>query len=253
MLPAVLIFDVDGTLADTERDGHRPAFNAAFAQAGLDWEWSEDLYGELLAVTGGKERMQFYLDKYRPDFVQPPDIQAIIAKLHVAKTDYFTRILAAGKIPLRPGVKRLIDEARAAGVRLAISTTTTPVNVEALLLHSMGAQAAGWFEVIAAGDDAKAKKPDPEIYRVVLERLGVSPAECLAIEDSANGVKSALGAGIKTLVTINGYTRDDDLRGAVLVVDGLGEPSAPFTRIAGANIGNASYVDLRLLTNLMAM
>ncbi len=252
MLPAVLIFDVDGTLADTERDGHRPAFNAAFDEAGLDWSWSEDLYGELLAITGGKERMHFYLDKYRPDFVQPPDIKTVIAKLHAAKTRYFTEILAQGEIPLRPGVRRLIDEAKAAGVRLAIATTTTPVNVDALLLHSVGPQAAAWFEVIAAGDDAQAKKPDPEIYRVVLERLGVSPNECLAIEDSANGVKSARGAGIRTLVTINDYTRNDDLSGAALVVSGLGEPGEPFTWIAGANVGDATHVDLALLRRLMA-
>lgn len=252
MLPSVLIFDVDGTLADTERHGHRPAFNAAFREAKLDWEWSEDLYGELLAITGGKERMQFYLDQYRADFVQPPDIKSIIANLHVAKTRHFTQMLAQGTIPLRVGVRRLLDEARIAGIRLAIATTTTPANVDALLMNAFGSHAAAWFEIIAAGNDAKAKKPDPEIYRVVLDRLRVPASECIAIEDSANGVRSACGAGIKTLVTINDYTRNDDLTGAAVVVDSLGEPSNPFNWIAGADVGNAKQVDLALLQRLMA-
>ena len=141
MTPEALIFDVDGTLADTERDGHRVAFNTAFIEAGLDWHWDVDLYGELLAVTGGKERMRHYVERYRPDYRKPADFDALIARLHAAKTRHYTALLGRGGIPLRPGVRRLIEEARARGVRLAIATTTTPDNVSALLRHAVAPDA----------------------------------------------------------------------------------------------------------------
>lgn len=127
-----LLFDVDGTLADTERDGHRPAFNAAFREFGLDWEWDVSLYGELLSVTGGKERMKHYVDTYRPDYEKPADFDDLVAELHKAKTRHYTAMLAEGKVPMRPGVERLLREAMDAGLRLAIATTTTPENVTAL-------------------------------------------------------------------------------------------------------------------------
>ena len=147
---AALIFDVDGTLADTERDGHRVAFNRAFADAGLDWEWSVELYGKLLAVTGGKERIRHYLDHFNTAFERPDGLDEFIAGLHAAKTEHYTRMLSEGLIPLRSGVKRLLQEARDAGMRLAIATTTTPANVSALLNYSLAPDAADWFEVIAA-------------------------------------------------------------------------------------------------------
>jgi len=159
-----LIFDVDGTLADTERDGHRVAFNRAFSEAGLDWDWSIELYGKLLEVTGGKERMQFYLDRFRPDFNRPVNVKQLIADLHAAKTRNYTKLLAEGAIPLRPGVRRLLENAREQGMRLAIATTTTPANVTALLEHALAPGSLSWFEVIAAGDIVPAKKPAPDIY-----------------------------------------------------------------------------------------
>ena len=186
-----LIFDVDGTLADTERDGHRIAFNRAFAEAGLDWDWSVELYGKLLSVTGGKERILHYLDRYRPGFPRPSNLPAFVADLHAAKTKHYVRLLEEGGIPLRPGVKRLLGEAKDAGLRLAIATTTTPANVTALLETALPG-GASWFDVIGAGDIVPAKKPAPDIYRYVLQELRLGPDRCLAFEDSAHGLHSAL-------------------------------------------------------------
>jgi beta-phosphoglucomutase-like phosphatase (HAD superfamily) len=159
-----LIFDVDGTLADTERDGHRPAFNRAFREAGLDWDWTVPLYGELLAVTGGKERILHYLRHWQPDFLERPDLADFIAGLHQRKTAHYLDLLRSGAIPLRPGVLRLLGEARDAGIRLAVATTTTPENVTTLLECAGHADLPGWFEVIAAGDIVPAKKPAPDIF-----------------------------------------------------------------------------------------
>lgn len=242
-----LLFDVDGTLADTERDGHRPAFNAAFREFGLDWEWDVSLYGELLAVTGGKERMRYYLERYRPDWPRPKDLDGLVAELHRAKTRHYTRMLAEGGIPLRPGVRRLLEQARAAGLTLGIATTTTPDNVTALLRHSLAEDGEKWFAVIAAGDVVPAKKPAPDIYHLALERLGLAPDECLAFEDSGNGLRAALAAGLKTIVTVNDYTRTHDFTGALAVLTNLGEPDAPYTRLDAGGTGEAGWVDVERL------
>ena len=228
-----LIFDVDGTLADTERDGHRIAFNLAFADAGLNWNWTVDIYEDLLTVTGGKERMQYFLDNYKPEFDEPEDLTAYIADMHKAKTAHYTNLLSKGAIPLRPGVERLLNEAREKGFRLAISTTTTPANVEALLIHTLGEDSMGWFEVIAAGDIVPAKKPAPDIYDFALAEMGLTADECIAFEDSRNGILSSLGANLKTIITINDYTKDHDFTGAAIVLDQYGEPGSPFTVIEG--------------------
>lgn len=246
-----LLFDVDGTLADTERDGHRVAFNHAFGEAGLDWEWSVALYGQLLAVTGGKERVRYYLYSFNPQFERPADLDRFIAGLHKAKTRIYTDMLARGLIPLRPGVKRLVQEARAAGLRLAVATTTTPENVTALLKHALDPDAASWFEVIAAGDIVPAKKPAPDIYRWAMDRMGLVPTQCIAFEDSQNGIRSSVGAGLKTIVSVSSYTRDEDFTGASLVVDHWGEPDQPFQVLAGQP-GESRWLDLDLVRRLHA-
>jgi HAD superfamily hydrolase (TIGR01509 family) len=244
-----LLFDVDGTLADTERDGHRVAFNLAFDEAGLDWHWDEELYGKLLAVTGGKERIRHYLDVYNQLFQRPDNEAEFIAGLHAAKTRFYTELLAEGKIPLRPGVKRLLSEARDKGLRLAIATTTTPANVTALLENTLGPDAESWFEVIAAGDIVPAKKPAPDIYTWAMEKMQLTAEECIAFEDSRNGILASHGAGLKTIITTNGYTAGDDFNGACIVLDQMGEPDAPFTVLAG-NAHGASYLDLALVETL---
>lgn len=240
-----LIFDVDGTIAETERDGHRVAFNRAFALAELDWNWSVELYGELLEVAGGKERIRFYIEKYKPDFRSPDDLDGWIASLHRAKTKHYRHLLLEGHLQLRPGIRRLLAEALREGIRLAIATTSAANNANTLLIKTLAPDSLSWFEVIAAGDIVPAKKPAPDIYRYVLEQMNLQPQDCLAIEDSQQGLASARAAELTTVVTVNNYTCDRDFAGAALVVSDLGEPEQPFAVLAG-DAGNATYFDLAL-------
>ncbi len=219
-----LIFDVDGTLAETERDGHRVAFNQAFAEAGLQWHWDVATYGRLLAITGGKERMLHYWQSIDPQGARDPQAITTVAELHRRKTAHYVRLVGEGAIRLRPGVRRLLNEARGAGLRLAIATTTTPENVVALLGATLGRDVPSLFEVIGAGDIVPRKKPDPAIYNWVLEQMRLEPGQCLAFEDSRNGWLAARGAGLDTIVTTGAYTAEESFEGALAHLDGLGEP-----------------------------
>ena len=222
-----LIFDVDGTLAETERDGHRIAFNRAFADAGMDWHWDAAYYGRLLAVTGGKERMLHHWSRLDARAAATPEAAARVAELHRRKTAHYVDLVAQGGITLRAGVVRLLREARAAGLRLAIATTTTADNVDALLRATLGEEGAALFDCIGAGDVVPRKKPDPGIYLWVLARMGLRPEQCLALEDSNNGSQAAQAAGVRTIVTTGAYTHHETFPGALAVLDGLGEPGQP--------------------------
>ncbi len=227
-----LIFDVDGTLAETE-EIHRKAFNRAFADAGLGWQWSRERYRELLAVSGGKERIRHYIGDTDPALLDRDDLDEWIADLHRAKTRHYADMMAAGEAALRPGVERLIREAHAAGMRLAIATTTTRANITALFDATLGREALDWFEVIGSATEAPVKKPDPSVYLWVLGQLGLAGDACLALEDTRNGVLAATAAGIPVLVTQSFYSEGEDFSGAVAVLSDLGEPDQPHRLLAG--------------------
>jgi HAD superfamily hydrolase (TIGR01509 family) len=247
-LPATILFDFDGTIAETERLGHRVAYNAAFADSGLDWVWDDALYGELLAVGGGKERIAFYLDRYRTDgdAYGDGDRAAFIAALHARKGRIFDTLV--DRIAFRPGVQRLVREAHAAGTRLGIATTAAAAGVDALLARDPALRDA--FDIIAAGDVVPRKKPAPDIYVYALERLGVSVGQCIAIEDAEIGLRAARAAGITTLVTVSEYTRGQDFTGAAAVLRDLGEPGQPASTLAGPAPAHG-VVDLAYLRTLL--
>ena len=214
-----LIFDVDGTLAETE-EVHREAFNAAFAKAGLDWCWSRAAYKELLQIAGGKERIRAFEGQRG---VNPPLSDAEIAQLHGTKTAVYAELIANGGCPLRPGVEDLLAAARRRGQRLAIATTTSRGNIDALLAAVLGKDWADLFAAIVAGDEVPRKKPAPDVYLEVLSRLGLPAAQCVAIEDSRNGLVAASLAGIPVLISRSAYFRDDDFSGALHALDDLTE------------------------------
>ncbi len=227
-MPA-LIFDCDGVLADTERDGHRPAFNQAFAEAGLDVVWDEAEYARRLQIGGGKERIASL-------FADADDRADEILALHKRKTALYKEMVRAGKLPARPGIARIVDEALAAGWTLAVASTSAEESVRAVLEHAVGEANAAHFAVFA-GDIVPAKKPDPAIYLLACRELGLEPGDAIVIEDSRNGLLAAVGAGLRCVVTVSGYTANEDMSEAVLVVTSLGDPGEP-SRVL-ANRGGA--------------
>jgi HAD superfamily hydrolase (TIGR01509 family) len=238
-----LIFDVDGTLAETE-ELHRQAFNDTFAAHGLDWVWDRPLYAELLAVTGGKERMLHYLSRHRPD--QLAELRAEIPALHARKTQVYGALVESGGLDLRPGVARLITEAKQDGLRLAIATTTSRPNVMTLLRSLFPLSGEHLFDIVVAGDEVPRKKPAPDVYDAALAALCLLPEDCIAFEDSANGVIAACGAGLSTIATPSLYTDRASFKGALAVLSDLGEPTRPYEHCSGAGREDAC-VDLDAL------
>jgi len=255
---SALVFDCDGVLADTERHGHLPAFNQVFREFGLPVQWSEEEYGRRLAIGGGKERMASLLT---PEFVAAaglptdPDEQAAeIAKWHKRKTAIYTEMVAEGKLPPRPGIRRVISAAQDAGWKLGVASTSAEAAVHAILEYAVGAERASRFALVLAGDVVEHKKPAPDIYLLALERLAVPPAEVLVVEDSRNGLLAATAAGLRCLMTVNGYTEDEDSSEAILVVSSLGDPDGEkATVIANRSAaGPGAYVTLADLEACLA-
>lgn len=221
-----LIFDVDGTLADTE-EAHRQAFNAAFIELDLGWNWDPELYARLLKVSGGQERIASYVETLRLAEAEKRRLRQLVPIIHRTKTRIYKELVENFRLPLRTGVARLIREAREAGLQLAIASTTTPANVHALLSAALAPESTRWFSVIASGDVVPRKKPEPDIYVNVLQRMRLPAECCMAFEDSENGVRAARGARLFTVVTPTRWTAEHDFSGAQLVLESFGDPDRP--------------------------
>lgn len=247
-----VIFDVDGTLAETERHRHRVAFNRAFEKAGLEDRWDESLYGELLDVSGGRERiMRYFRDRRLP---LPEDPERMATEIHRSKVKEFRELIRGGELEARPGILGLIEELSDAGVALAIATTGTRSAVLDLL-ECLKPGLTVRFDGIFTADEAPLKKPDPQVYEIVLSELGVSANEALAVEDSRNGLIAAVGAGIPCLVAVSEYNVGDLFEEAVLLTDGIGEPGAPVNVLMdphGVAPTKQSVVDARLMRELVS-
>lgn len=234
-----VIFDVDGTLAETE-ELHRAAFNQAFAEAGEDWVWDRELYAQLLEVEGGAARLRAYVEQARPRELARLENDGAFEAIHARKTEAFQALVEEGA-RLRPGVARLLSDIRSSGMKLAVCTTSGRETFEGLILNAFGFEALDWFAAVVTREDVAAVKPDPAPYRAALERLGVPAQAAMVVEDSGRGVASARAAGIETVAAPGLYTRGDDFTGALLTLSDLGEPSEPFEVLAG-DPGPFSYV-----------
>lgn len=219
---SALIFDVDGTLADTE-SAHRAAFNHAFSEVGRDWVWDEATYKKLLEISGGKERILHYWKQVQPDITQinSSGVQDTVERMHALKTAAYEHAVQDGSVQLRPGVLRLIESASQEGLRLAIATTTSPVNIAALLRGAIGTDWSYYFMVIEDASTAPIKKPRPQVYLQTIKRLQLTASDCLAFEDSSNGLRAARKAGLPTIITPNGFTADHDFNGALRILPDL--------------------------------
>ncbi|HVO00247.1 MAG TPA: HAD-IA family hydrolase [Steroidobacteraceae bacterium] len=217
-----LLWDVDGTLAETERDGHLAAFNLAFEALGVPWRWSAARYGELLQVAGGRERLLHDMQQQPLAPAAGAERAALAARIHGAKNEFYAQLVGAARLPLREGVPELLEDCRRAGLRCAIATTTSTANVEALLGGQLGAGWRAQFDACVCAEDAPRKKPDPQVYALALERLRLPAAAALAIEDSPAGVAAARAAGVGVIVTRSAFFADAEVGGALAVGPSLG-------------------------------
>ena len=236
-----LIFDVDGTLADTE-ESHRVAFNLAFERFRLGWVWQTAEYRELLKITGGKERMNHYIETLPVAPAERRRLSSMVPDLHAEKTRFYSSFVADGAVPLRPGVARLLDEAQANGCKLAIASTTTAVNIDALLHSTLGPRSLDMFDAIACGDLVRAKKPAPDIYQLALRGLALLPEHAIAFEDSPNGLRAARAAGLRTVVTPTYWTEDGDFSSADLLLPALGDAAHPLPGEPGQQLESAAWL-----------
>lgn len=240
-----VLFDLDGTLADTEVLGHRPAYNRAFRKLGLGFRWGPKLYRKLLKQPGGKERLLHYLHRYRPELGEhaaaaQADPGLWTRTVHELKSRYFRRLVRRGRVPLRAGVARLMQEARDHGLRVGIVTSASRATVKPMLRHGLGPQLCACVDVLVCGDDVRRKKPYPDLYRLALERLNLPAGDCIAVEDSAAGLAASGAAGIPTLITTNINTAHENFAGAVLVLESLGEPDSPLPALPEGCVGVAA-------------
>jgi HAD superfamily hydrolase (TIGR01509 family) len=249
-----LLFDVDGTLADTESLGHRPAYNRAFRELKLPFRWGPKLYRKLLQQPGGRERIRHFLTRYssklgaeKADIVA--DLDGFVARIHDLKSHYFRRYMSHGRVPLRAGIARLMREAHDAGVLIAIVTNASRKTLLPVLRYSMGPELAAEVAVIASGEEVANKKPAPDLYRLAMQRLGVTPRDCVALEDSEMGLQAATAAGVCAVVTVNSDTEAQDFRRAALVVSSLGEPGAP-GRVIRGQLDGERWVTIQTLQRL---
>jgi HAD superfamily hydrolase (TIGR01509 family) len=250
-----LIFDCDGVLADTERFGHLPAFNQTFQEFGLPVCWSEEEYGIKLKIAGGKERMASFLT---PEFVakvglatDPVSQKEMVADWHKFKTQTYKQMIREGRLPGRPGIRRLVQEAKDAGWALAVASTSAEESVRGVLEYVVGKDLASGFLVLA-GDIVPKKKPAPDIYLLALEKLGISPDDSLVVEDSRNGLLAAIRAGVRCVVTLSSYTWEEDMSEALLVVSDLGEPGSPMQIVANRSKARpGEYITLRDLEDCL--
>ena len=240
--PKALLWDVDGTMAETERDGHRVAFNLAFEACGSPWRWDEARYGELLQVSGGRERLMHDMNTRSDAPVLAGEREALAKAVHARKNAFYADIVRSGAIALRPGVRALMEQCRTRGVRMAVATTTSRSNLDALLGVHLGRDWNTWFSAVVCGEDVRRKKPDPEVYLQTLEALGIGPLEAVAIEDSPGGVAAARAADVPVMVTLSAYFGQSTIEGAIAIGPGLHQragwrPALPAGPGADAAVG----------------
>ncbi len=253
-MPA-LIFDCDGVLADTEQYGHLPAFNQTFTDFGVPVQWTVADYAEKVKIGGGKERMRSILTPELAASLGLADDDAVDAAIlawHKRKTEVYKGLVESGVMPARPGIARIVQEAHAAGWTLAVASTSAEPAVRAVLTHAVGESLARGFSVFA-GDVVPAKKPAPDIYLLALSEIGVSADEAIVVEDSPNGLRAAVGAGLRTVVTVSGFTREEDFTGASLVVSSLGDADGEHTEVLADphDVGPSGVVTLATLQELL--
>ncbi|HIF52287.1 MAG TPA: HAD family hydrolase [Thiotrichaceae bacterium] len=245
-----IIFDVDGTIADTE-EIHRQAFNQTFDEYDINWHWSVEDYRKILFISGGKERFRKFLNEDETLKIRIENPESFVKELHKRKSEHYRSILKNGDIELRPGVIRLINEARDKGIQIGVATSSSMANLTTLFNKTLDMEPSELFNSIVTSDTVQDKKPSPAAYQCVLAGLGLEAESCVAIEDTQNGNLAALAAGLKTIITTHAYTIDNDFTGASIVANHLGEPDQPYTKSQGIDY-DKSYVDIKLLNNIIS-